>query len=60
MRKLPAPIKPTISAPDDTRNFDAFEDSDEEEELAVVDRSFKRQLDQQVGQEDVDRYEVCV
>lgn len=48
LRKLPAPIKPIISSPDDTRNFDAFEDSDEEEDLAMVDRSFKRQLDQQV------------
>jgi hypothetical protein len=40
-----------FSAPDDTRNFDAFEDSDEEEDLAMVDRSFKRQLDQQVRDE---------
>lgn len=46
VRKLPAPIKPIISAPDDTRNFDEFEDSDEEVE-ATVDRSFKRTFDQQ-------------
>jgi hypothetical protein len=48
LRKQAAPIKPIISSPDDTRNFDAFEDSDDgEEELPTVDKSFKRQLEQQ-------------
>lgn len=48
LRKTNAPIKPIISAPDDTRNFDEFEDdSDEETEQAVVDRTFKRQFEQQ-------------
>lgn len=47
LRKLPAPIKPIVSAPDDTRNFDKFDDSDEEEELAAVDRTFKRTFEQQ-------------
>ena len=48
LRKTPAPIRPIISAPDDTRNFDEFEDSEEEDvDAQVVDRSFKRQLDEQ-------------
>lgn len=47
LRKTPAPIKPIISAPDDTRNFDEFEDSDEEGDISTVDRTFKRQLEQQ-------------
>lgn len=44
---VPAPIKPIVNAPDDTRNFDEFEDSDEESDQTIQDRSFKRQFEQQ-------------
>ena len=47
VRKVSAPIKPIISSPDDTRNFDEFEDSDEESDQSIVDRSFKRTFEQQ-------------
>jgi len=47
LRKVPAPIKPIVNTPDDTRNFDEFEDSDEESEQCIQDRSFKRTFEAQ-------------
>lgn len=47
LRKVPSPIKPIVTSPDDTRNFDEFEDSDEESDQTIQDRSFKRTFEQQ-------------
>ncbi len=44
---VPAPIRPIVNGPEDHNNFDEFEDSDEESDQTIQDRSFKRTFEQQ-------------